>query len=245
MGDQAEPGDDLPDETRPRHKAPPPRLTPGRCLPSPTRSGSPLLELLGRDGPMTVRRPAMRSGSRRPMRRSTCARSPSTASSRRRPVAPAGSAPGPARWPRRTTWELRERRSGPRSPAAEGYGRGSSTSAHRGAQGNGMAGEARASYPEGVAGKRVDVLQLDHVPHGGRAGGAVGEEIVAIIDRYSDRVPRPPSKRPEGALPVALVATGHPIEADTGWKLGSTRWGNPCAGTVRRRRCRPYPRRRA
>ena len=40
---------------------------------------------------------------------------------------------------------------------------------------------------------------------------AVGEEIVAIIDRYSDRVPDR-SKRPDGALPVALVATGHPIE---------------------------------
>ncbi len=40
---------------------------------------------------------------------------------------------------------------------------------------------------------------------------AIGEEIVAIIDRYAGRVPDR-SQRPEGALPVALVATGHPLE---------------------------------
>ena len=40
---------------------------------------------------------------------------------------------------------------------------------------------------------------------------AVGDEILAIIDRYAERV-TDRSKRPEGALPVALVATGHPIE---------------------------------
>ena len=40
---------------------------------------------------------------------------------------------------------------------------------------------------------------------------AVGDEILAIIDRYAERV-TDRSMRPEGALPVALVATGHPIE---------------------------------
>ena len=39
----------------------------------------------------------------------------------------------------------------------------------------------------------------------------VGEQIVGIIDRYGERA-TDRSKRPAGALPVALIATGHPIE---------------------------------
>jgi DNA-binding transcriptional ArsR family regulator len=39
---------------------------------------------------------------------------------------------------------------------------------------------------------------------------SVGEEIMAVIDRYSDRV-ADRTKRPAGANPVALVATGHPL----------------------------------
>jgi DNA-binding transcriptional ArsR family regulator len=39
---------------------------------------------------------------------------------------------------------------------------------------------------------------------------AVGHELLAIIDRYSDRIPDR-AKRPEGAYPVAIVAHGHPL----------------------------------
>ncbi len=38
----------------------------------------------------------------------------------------------------------------------------------------------------------------------------VGEEILAILDRYADRV-ADRSQRPEDAKPIAIVATGHPI----------------------------------
>ncbi len=38
----------------------------------------------------------------------------------------------------------------------------------------------------------------------------VGQELLAILDRYSDRVPDR-AKRPEGAYPVAIVAHGHPL----------------------------------
>ena len=39
---------------------------------------------------------------------------------------------------------------------------------------------------------------------------AVGEEMLAIIDRYADRIDR--AKRPEGAYPVAISGHGHPLE---------------------------------
>ena len=38
----------------------------------------------------------------------------------------------------------------------------------------------------------------------------VGEQVIEIIDRYSDRV-ADRSKRPAGAFPVAIYATGHPV----------------------------------
>ena len=39
---------------------------------------------------------------------------------------------------------------------------------------------------------------------------SVGREIMAIIDRYGDRV-TDRSKRPADANPIAIVATGHPV----------------------------------
>jgi DNA-binding transcriptional ArsR family regulator len=39
---------------------------------------------------------------------------------------------------------------------------------------------------------------------------SIGTEFIAIIDRYADRV-TDRSKRPDDALPVALVAHGHPL----------------------------------
>ena len=39
---------------------------------------------------------------------------------------------------------------------------------------------------------------------------AVGEEIMAIIDRCSDRL-ADHSKRPAGSSPVSVIATGHPL----------------------------------
>ena len=39
---------------------------------------------------------------------------------------------------------------------------------------------------------------------------SVGEEVMAILDRYADRV-ADRSTRPADALPVAVVATGHPV----------------------------------
>jgi DNA-binding transcriptional ArsR family regulator len=39
---------------------------------------------------------------------------------------------------------------------------------------------------------------------------SVGEEIMALLDRYADRV-ADRSKRPAGANPVAIVASGHPV----------------------------------
>ena len=39
---------------------------------------------------------------------------------------------------------------------------------------------------------------------------AVGEEIMAIIDRYADRL-ADHSKRPAGSSPVSVIATGHPL----------------------------------
>ena len=39
---------------------------------------------------------------------------------------------------------------------------------------------------------------------------SIGAEFIAVIDRYADRV-SDRSKRPENALPVALVAHGHPL----------------------------------
>ena len=38
----------------------------------------------------------------------------------------------------------------------------------------------------------------------------VGEEILAILDRYGDRV-ADRSQRPGDAKPIAIVATGHPV----------------------------------
>ncbi|MET0143730.1 MAG: helix-turn-helix domain-containing protein [Ilumatobacteraceae bacterium] len=39
---------------------------------------------------------------------------------------------------------------------------------------------------------------------------SVGQEIMAIVDRYVERV-ADRTTRPDGALPVAIVATGHPL----------------------------------
>ncbi len=39
---------------------------------------------------------------------------------------------------------------------------------------------------------------------------AIGDEMLAIVDRYADRVER--ANRPPGAYPVNLVAHGHPLE---------------------------------
>ena len=39
---------------------------------------------------------------------------------------------------------------------------------------------------------------------------SVGEELMAILDRYADRV-ADRAERPAGAKPVAIVATGHPV----------------------------------
>jgi hypothetical protein len=39
---------------------------------------------------------------------------------------------------------------------------------------------------------------------------SIGAEFIAIIDRYAERV-ADRSKRPDDALPVAVVAHGHPL----------------------------------
>ena len=39
---------------------------------------------------------------------------------------------------------------------------------------------------------------------------SVGEELMAILDRYADRV-ADHAERPAGSKPVAIVATGHPV----------------------------------
>jgi DNA-binding transcriptional ArsR family regulator len=172
-----------------------------RALAHPVRVA--LLELLGRDGPMTATQAGEALGE-----------SPANASFHLRTLAKYGfveEAPGGTG--RQRPWRRVAQKH------AWGYGEDPATTAaaeglsrffeQRVEERRHVWNTTRASYPRewqdaAIAFSSITYLTAEELD-------ALGEEIVAIIDRYSDRV-ADRSQRPEGALPVALWATGHPIE---------------------------------
>ena len=172
-----------------------------RALAHPVRVA--LLELLGRDGPMTATQAGEALGE-----------SPANASFHLRTLAKYGfveEAPGGTG--RQRPWRRVDQKH------AWGYGDDPATAAaaeglsrffeQRIEERRQVWNATRASYPKAwqdaaLAFSSITYLTAEELE-------AVGEEIIALIDRYSDRV-TDRSLRPDDALPVALWASGHPIE---------------------------------
>lgn len=172
-----------------------------RALAHPVRVA--LLELLGRDGPMT----ATQAGE-------VLGESPANTSFHLRTLAKYGfveEAPGGTGrqrpWRRVAvghSFEL-DNEDSATAAAAQGLARHFAQRAYERRQ---TWDATRSSYPlkwreasfafDALTYLTVDELQL------------VGEQIMAILDRYTDRV-ADHSKRPAGAAPIAINATGHPL----------------------------------
>ena len=172
-----------------------------RALAHPVRVA--LLELLSRDGPMTATEAGEALGE-----------SPANASFHLRTLAKSGfveEAPGGAGrqrpWRRVTVGHSWDDDDGDVTTAAVTQGL-SRHLAQRATDRRETWDATRATYP---AAWRDAAFTFDALTYlTADELGTVNQEIMAIVDRYIDRVPDR-ARRPAGALPVAIVATGHPL----------------------------------
>jgi DNA-binding transcriptional ArsR family regulator len=172
-----------------------------RALAHPVRVA--LLELLGRDGPMT----ATQAGE-------VLGESPANTSFHLRTLAKYGfveeAAGGTGRqrpWRRVATGHVLELNDedAAAAPAALGLSR---FFAQRAFERRQTWEAVNASYPKAW---QEAAFTFDHLSYlTADELRTVGEEILAILDRYAHRV-ADRSQRPQDAKPIAIVATGHPI----------------------------------
>jgi DNA-binding transcriptional ArsR family regulator len=172
-----------------------------RALAHPVRVA--LLELLGRDGPMTATQAGEALGE-----------SPANASFHLRTLAKYGfveEAPGGTgrqrpwrRVAQKHAWGLSDDPT--TAAAAEGLTRFFEQRIEQRRQ---IWNATRASYPKEWQEASGAISSITYLT--ASELDAFGDDVMALIDRYSDRI-SDKSKRPEGALPVAIFATAHPIE---------------------------------